>query len=169
MPRMKRVTVSGAVLEQEIFNVAPNTKNVKGAVPKPLTERTAEEKEKYNLKQALKRFIRIVNHNFSPAAFYVTNTFDNAHLPKDFKAARRVLNNYIRRLQYAFPGMVAVAVVGRGKRSGRIHIHCIISGVDEKTIREKWTHGKIKRIEPLREHNFYNGVDHGAEIGRAHV
>ena len=46
MPRMKRVTVSGAVLEQEIFNVAPNTKNVKGAVPKPLTERTAEEKEK---------------------------------------------------------------------------------------------------------------------------
>ncbi len=78
MPRMKRVTVSGAVLEQEIFNVAPNTKNVKGAVPKPLTERTAEEKEKYNLKQALKRFIRIVNHNFSPTAFYVTNTFDNS-------------------------------------------------------------------------------------------
>ena len=93
MPRMKRVTVSGAVLEQEIFNVAPNTKNVKGAVPKPLTERTAEEKEKYNLKQALKRFIRIVNHNFSPAAYYVTNTFDDAHLPQDFKAARRVLDN----------------------------------------------------------------------------
>ena len=45
MPRMKRVTVSGAVLEQEIFNVAPNTKNVKGAVPKPLTERTAGEFE----------------------------------------------------------------------------------------------------------------------------
>ena len=163
MLRMKRVTVSGAVLEQEIFNVAPNTKNVKGAVPKPLTERTAEEKEKYNLKQALKRFIRIVNHNFSPAAYYVTNTFDDAHLPQDFKAARRVLDNYIRRLQYAFPGMVAVAVMGRGKRSGRIHIHCIISGVDEKTIREKWTHGKIKRIEPLREHNFYNGVDHGRD------
>jgi len=55
MPRMKRVTVSGAVLEQEIFNVAPNTKNVKGAVPKPLTERTAEEKEKYNLK-IIKKF-----------------------------------------------------------------------------------------------------------------
>ncbi len=161
MPRMKRVTVSGAVLEQEVFNVAPNTKNLKNVMPKPLIERTEQEKEEYNIKQSLKRFIRIVNTNFDPHAYYVTLTFDDAHLPQDFKQARRKRDNYIRRLQYAFPGLVAVAVMGRGRRSGRIHIHCIISGADEKTIRKKWTEGKVVRIEPLREHNYYNGVDHG--------
>lgn len=163
MPRMKRVTVSGDVLEQEIFCVAPNTKNLKGAEPKPLTERTEEEKEEYNRKQSLKRFIRIVNTNFGPPAYYVTNTFDDEHLPQDFKGARRALDNYFRRLQYAFPDMVGVAVMGRGKRHGRIHIHCIISGVDEKTIREKWTQGAIVRAEHLRKHNFYDGVDHGRD------
>ena len=85
MPRMKRVTVSGAVLEQEIFNVAPNTKNLRDAAPKPAAERTEQEKEEYNLKQSLKRFIRIVNHNFNSKSYYVTLTFDDAHLPQDFK------------------------------------------------------------------------------------
>lgn len=164
MPRMKRVTVSGAVLEQEIFNVAPNTKNLRGAAPKPAAERTEQEKEEYNLKQSLKRFIRIVNHNFNSKSYYVTLTFDDAHLPQDFKGVRRALDNYIRRLQYLFPHMIAVAVMGRGKRTKRFHLHCIIAGVDEKTICGKWSAGSVKRIEPLREHNYYNGVDHGQDF-----
>ena len=163
MPRMKRITVSGAVLEQEIFNVSSNTKKLKDTEPVPLVERTIEEKEAYNLRQSLKRFIRTVNTNFDPSAYYVTLTFDDTHLPEDFKEARRLLNNYIRRLQYKFPKMVAVAVMGRGKRNGRIHIHCIISGVDKKTIERKWTLGKVIRIAPLRGHNFYHGIDHGQD------
>lgn len=163
MPRIKQVTVSGNVLEQEIFYVAPNTQKLKESTPKPQNIKTDDEKEEYNRKQSLKRFIRIVNTNFSPSAFYVTNTFDDAHLPADFKGARRFLDNYFRRLQYAFPLMVAVAVMGRGKRSGRIHIHCIISGPDEKTIREKWTGGAVVRADPLREHNYYSGVDRGRD------
>ena len=73
MPRMKRVTVSGVVLEQEIFNVAPNTKNLKGAIPKPLTERTAEEKEKYNLK-----FLDNAIHRIS--LIYYDNLIDENNL-----------------------------------------------------------------------------------------
>lgn len=155
MPRMKRITVSGAVLEQEIFNVSSNTKKLKDTEPVPLVERTIEEKEEYNLRQSLKRFIRTVNTNFDPRAYYVTLTFDDTHLPEDFKEARR--------LQYKFPKMIAVAVMGRGKHNGRIHIHCIISGVDKKTIERKWTLGKVIRIAPLRGHNFYHGIDHGQD------
>ena len=166
MPRMKRVTVSGAVLEQEIFNVAPNTKNLRGAAPKPAAERTEQEKAEYNRKQSLKRCIRTINATFEPfgsKAFYTTHTFDDAHLPKDYSGVRRVRDNYIKRLQYEFPDAVIVAFMGRGRRTKRFHLHCIIAGVDEKTIREKWKHGKVMRIEPLREHNYYNGIDHGRD------
>ena len=33
----------------------------------------------------------------------------------------------------------------------------------EEQIREKWNVGKVARIEHLREHNYYNGVDHGRD------
>lgn len=163
MPRVKRVTRSGDVLEQEVFYMAPNTKKIRGAAPKPPPDRTPEEKEIFNLKQSLKRFIRLFNHNFSPAAYYVTQTFDDLHLPPDYKGARRALDNYFRRLKYDYPQMVAVAVVGRGRKSGRLHIHCVISGVDRETIKNKWSLGAVSRIEPLREHNYYDGIDHGRD------
>lgn len=163
MPLCKRVTCSGVVLEQEVFHIAPNTQNLRQAEPKPLILRTDEEREEYNRKQSLKRFVRLVNANFSPTAYYVTLTYDNEHLAPDFAAAKRDLDNYIRRMQYAFPAMTAVAVMGRGKRGGRIHFHLIVSGATKRALAAKWTRGKVKRIEPLRAHNFYNGIDHGAD------
>ena len=163
MPLYKRTTRSGNILEQEVYNIAPNTKKLRGAEPNPLNIRTDEEKEEYNRKQSLKRFIRIVNTNFNPTSYYVTLTFDDEHLPPDFKSARRVLDNYTRRLQYSFPNLVMVAVMGRGKRSERIHFHLIVSGVDKEAISNKWTQGKVVRVDQLRKHNIYNGVDHGQD------
>ena len=163
MLRYKRITRSGAVLEQEVYDIAPNTKNLQKWEPKPINVRTHDEKEEYNRKKSLKRFVRIVNTNFSPKSFYVTLTYDNKQLPEDITDAKRDLDNYMRRLRYLFPAMVAVAVTGRGKRSGRIHFHLIISGIDRETILQKWTQGSVKRAEPLRQHNYYNGIDHGAD------
>lgn len=163
MPLFKRKTYSGVVLEQEVFVIAPNTKRMKKAEPKPPPDMTPEERQKYNDAQALRRFIRNVNANFGPWAFYVTLTFADAFLPATFKEARAILNNYIRRLQYAAPELVAVAVMGRGLKSGRIHYHLIISGVDAATIADRWKLGSVTRIENLRAHNIYNGKDHGAD------
>lgn len=163
MPLYMRKTRSGAVLEQEVYNIAPNTRNLRGAEPKPVNDRSDEEKETYNRKQSLKRFVRLVNTNFSHTAYYVTLTYDNEHLSTDFIAAKRDLDNYIRRLKYSFPDMVAIVVMGRGKKSGRIHFHLIISGVNPQAICQKWKRGQIKRVEPLREHNYYGGIDHGED------
>ena len=163
MPLFKRKTTSGVVLEQEIFDIAPQTKRLKAAEAKPPPEMTQEERQEYNDAQALRRFIRNVNTNFNPQSFYVTLTFSDDFLPDTFAEARQALNNYIRRLQYAAPALRAVAVMGRGDRNGRIHLHLIVSGVDEATITDRWRMGDVRRVEPLREHNIYNGKDHGAD------
>ena len=163
MPLFKRKTYSGVVLEQEIFNIAPNTKRLKKAEAKPPPEMTPEERQHYNDGQALRRFIRNINANFGPWAFYITLTFADDFLPATFKDARPILGNYIRRLQYAAPALEAVAVMGRGIKSGRIHFHLIVGGVDTATITDKWTMGAVKRVEPLRTHNIYNGKDHGTD------
>ena len=39
----------------------------------------------------------------------------------------------------------------------------VSNGLTEEQIQEKWDGGTIIRIEHLREHNYYNGVDHGRD------
>lgn len=81
----------------------------------------------------------------------------------DFPTAKRELDNYIRRLRRKYPNARIVAVMGRGKSTHRIHFHAIIEGVPEDFIREKWDGGEIVRIEHLKEHVKYDGVDHGQD------
>lgn len=161
--RVKRITRSGVVLECEIFSVADNTKNIRAAEPKATEVKTPEEREEYNNKKALKRMVRNVNASFNHHAYYVTLTFDDIHLPQDFVLAKKYRNNYIRRISRNYPYARIIAVMGRGRYSGRIHFHMIISGIPERIISEKWTYGTITRIEPLRRHNYYDGVDHGED------
>ncbi len=163
MPLYSRETVSGVVREREIFHIAPNTRNLKRAEPKPPPEMSDIERQHYLYMQSLRRFIRGFNANFNPLSLYITLTFDDKHLPGTFEDARPILNNYFRRIQYAAPGMVAVAVMGRGINTGRIHFHLVVAGADAATITDKWKLGEVKRIENLRAHNIYNGKDHGAD------
>ena len=53
--------------------------------------------------------------------------------------------------------------MGRGKHTQRIHFHMISDGIPESLIREQWGLGDVLRIEHLREHNYYNGVDYGRD------
>lgn len=162
MPRCKRRTFSGVVLEQEVFWVGENAKNLRDIEPKPPI-RSEAEKAAYNEKQSLKRFIRNINSNFTPDDYYVTLTLDNEHLIDTFPEAKRIRESYIRSLQRLFPGATLVTMMGRGKRSKRIHFHMLISGVPRKVISEKWVWGRIKNIEHLREQNYYERIDHGAD------
>lgn len=162
MPKCKRVTRAGAVLEQEVFDIADNLQHIRNACPRPVL-RNEEERREYNMKQSKKRFVRLVNANFCPADWYLTLTFDDAHLPDSREDAERQVSNYIRRLQYVNHDMVAVAVVGYGRKTKRLHAHLLVSGIEPEILLKKWTAGKIKRVEPLRRHNVYNGVDYGQD------
>ena len=39
----------------------------------------------------------------------------------------------------------------------------VSEGVPEEVIREKWGLGGVQRVVHLREHNYYDGVDHGCD------
>lgn len=54
------------------------TTEIEGNV-KPVNVRTEEEKARYNNHKSEKHFIRLVNTNFTSAAYYVTLTYNNEH------------------------------------------------------------------------------------------
>lgn len=162
MATFKKRTFSGAVCEIEIFN-APESRST-SLKPKPETVRTEEERKAYNRQKSQKHFVRLVNTNFSHDSYYTTLTYDNEHIPATYEAAEKALELYIRRLRRTNPQAKIIGVTGYGKRSGRLHHHLIISGVSECDIVSKWNGGEIVRAEHLREHNFYNGRDHGEDF-----
>lgn len=132
--RCLKKTQSGAVCEIEIYSVPDGVKLTKNTEPKPQNVRTDEEKARYNRHKSEKHFVRLVNTNFTSAAYYVTLTYDNEHLPPSYAEAVKNLENYVRRLRYSNPHAKIVAVTGCGSRSGRLHHHLIVSGVSEGDI-----------------------------------
>ncbi len=111
---------------------------------------------------------RLVNENFDERSLYSTLTMDDAHEVHTFGEARRVRDNFVRRLKNEFPDARIIIYMGRGKGTDRIHFHMLSAGVSEEAIRVKWRSGTVIRIRKLRKRNFYDGVDHGRDyIGLA--
>lgn len=162
MPRVKRRTFSGVVCEQEVYTVSDRVKNIKNAEPRERFK-TEEERLRHKWLISRRRHARIVNENFNTHSLYSTLTMDNEHEVHTFEEARRVRDLYVRRLKYANPDAQIIIYMGRGKSTNRIHFHMLSNGLDEKTIAEKWQAGSVMRIEHLRAHNYYDGVDHGQD------
>ncbi len=108
--RCLKKTRSGAVCEIEVYSVPDGVKLTKNTEPKPQNVRIDEEKARYNNHKSQKRFIRLVNTNFTSTGYYVTLTYDNEHLPESYAEAVKNLDNYIRRLRYSNPHAKIVAV-----------------------------------------------------------
>lgn len=162
--RCLKKTRSGVVCEIEVYSVPDGVKLTKNTEPKPQNVRTDEGKARYNNHKSQKRFIRLVNTNFTSTGYYVTLTYDNEHLPESYAEAVKNLDNYIRRLRYSNPHAKIVAVTGFGSRSGRLHHHLIVSGVSEGDLLGKWFLGDIAKVEHLRKDNYYNGLNHGEDF-----
>lgn len=162
MPRIKRRTYAGGVCEQEVFTVPDRVKNLKAAEP---IQRFKTEEERWKHKEGIakRHHAGIVNATFSPQSLYSTLTMDNDHEVHTFEEARRVRDLFVRRLKYAVPDAQITIYIGRGKSTSRIHFHMLANGLTEVLIRDKWQAGSIVRIEPLRDHNYYNGVDYGRD------
>lgn len=90
-------------------------------------------------------------------------TLNNEYEVHTFQEARRLRDNYTRRLMYHFPGARILIYMGRGKGTHRIHFHMVSEGIPEDMITKLWGMGEIVRIEHLREHNYYSGIDHGQD------
>lgn len=162
MKRVKVRTDSGVVTELVFYNVSDRADVKKAKPPRPRFKDEAERAE-FNLKIARKRHVRIFNVNFGPTSYYSTLTFSDAYEVHTFDDARRIRDNFIRRIQYRFPEARIMIYMGRGKSTHRIHFHMVSEGVPEGAIRKLWYLGEIKQINRLRAHNTYDGVDHGQD------
>ena len=160
--RIKRRIFSGVVCEQEVFSVSSKIKDIKTAEPRQRFK-TDEEREQHKLGISKRKHARMVNENFSPRSLYSTLTMDDEHEVHTFKDAKRTRDLFIRRLRYKMPAAQISIYMGRGKNTHRIHFHMLSDGVPEALIREQWKAGNVLRIEPMREHNYYNGVDYGQD------
>lgn len=159
MQRVKRRIFSGVVCEQEVYTVSDRA-NIKKAEPRPRFK-DDEERAQHRIGISKRKHQRLVNENFSPLSLYSTLTFDDDSEVHTFSEARRIRDNYFRRLQRACPDAKIIIYMGRGKSTNRIHFHMISDGIPEETISGKWNDGSVIHIRHLREHNYYNGVDYG--------
>lgn len=161
MKRVKRRIFSGVVCEQVVYNVSDRA-DIKKSEPRPRFKDEAE-REQHKTGISRRKFARIVNENFSPTSYYSTLTFADDCEVHTFREARRIRNNYARRLQRAFPDARFVIVMGRGKTTSRIHFHMLSDGIPEEVIGEKWNEGSVIHVRQLREHNYYDGIDYGQD------
>lgn len=163
MQRVKRRTFSGVVCEQEVYNVPDRIKSLEKAEPRPRFK-NEEERELHRIGISRRKHARLINENYGPTSLYSTLTLDNESEVHTFDEARRIRDLYVRRLKYHAPDAKINIYMGRGKTTFRIHFHMISEGVSEKLIRDLWGLGDVLRIEHLREHNYYNGVDYARMV-----
>lgn len=161
MKRVKRRIFAGAVCEQEVYTVSDRA-NVKTAEPRPRFK-NEEERVKHRLEISRRLHRRIVNENFSPKSLYSTLTFDDESEVHTFCEAKRIRDNFVKRLKRACPDAKIIIYMGRGKSTSRIHFHMLSDGVPEEIVVGKWTDGEVVHVRHLRTHNFYDGVDCGQD------
>ena len=159
--RVKVRTFSGVVCEQEVFTIS-NRADIRKAAYKPRFE-NEEDRAKHRNEISRRKHVRLFNENFSPTSLYSTLTFDLENEVHSAAECRIIRDLYFRRLKYAFPESVIFLYYGRGKATHRFHLHMVSEGIPEETIKKKWTFGEVSRITHLRAHNYYDGVDHGAD------
>ena len=162
MRKVKVRTFSGVVLEQEVFNIANNKKNLNTAKPQ-VRFKTDEERLRHKWLISRRRHAKVFNANVTPAWLYSTLTMDNDHEVHTFEEAKIIRDRYYDRLRRAHPDTKIFIYMGRGKSTSRIHFHMVSFGVPKETIIKKWIEGRIVRVEHVRKRNFYNGVDHGQD------
>lgn len=163
MKRLRKRIFAGAVLEQITFNVSDKVKNVAAAdLPRPRFE---SEKERIAHRDGIskRRHAQLFNENFSPTSLYSTLTFDVENEVHTFAEAKTIRRNLSRALKREFPDAVLFIYIGRGKGTHRIHLHMVSAGIPKAAIAEKWKYGPVMRIDKLRSHNHYNGIDHGQD------
>ena len=162
MKRVKRRIFAGAICEQEVYSVADDILVRQARPPRPRFKND-EERAIHKDKISERKFILLINENFSVTSFYTTFTFDHDNECHTVEECRTLMKKYIRRLKYKYPDAVIASVYGQGKTTSRFHVHMIIEGIPEEFIIKQWTYGEVKDCQHLREHNWYKGIDHGRD------
>lgn len=166
MKQMKRRIFAGAVCEQVVYCVPDGVRKPAEYDPEKRRKERFESEEEYSKFKAeisRRNHLRLFQANFSPTSIFSTLTFADEYELHTFPEAKVIARKLIRMLKYAYPDAVIFLYMGRGGSAGRIHYHMVSEGVPVEFIAAKWKYGAIKRFNNLREHNYYEGVDHGQD------
>ena len=164
MKMVKRRIFSGAICEQLVYLVPDAVRNIKDYEPRPPRFKTEADRQKHKTGISRRRHNRLFNANFTYRSLFSTLTFDDANEIYTFSEAKRIRDNFMRTLKRKYPDAVIFFYIGRGRSAHRIHFHMVSDGIPQEFIIEKWKYGKVVRINNLRKHNYYDGVDHGQDF-----
>ena len=122
------------------------------------TKLSSAARQRLNFRAAWQRLELILAANFDRRDWWVTLTYDDAHLPPDRQAAQKELGKYFRALRgqarragaeikYAYATEEMPDEPGGSKR---LHHHFALTraGLDVETVRTVWRRGGV-HIEPL--------------------
>ena len=167
MRRVKQRIFCGAVCEQIVYNVGDSA-DIRTAKPRKPRFENEEDRAAHREAISRRKNARLVNANFSPASLYSTLTFDLDSEVHTVAECKRERDNFYRRILYKYPAAKVYLVYGKGKHTGRFHLHMISDGVPEEEIGKLWGRGSVIDVKPLRRHNYYKNesgqlVDHGQD------
>lgn len=119
---------------------------------------TSEAQRKINLRQAEEKLEKKLDANFCSDDYYLTLDFKPTERPAGRQELSTLMKRYLRKMRnlYKKAGKVFkyVWVAEIGSR-GAVHIHIVISGIDDiKAVARAWTHGGTT-FKPMYEDGNY--------------
>lgn len=160
--RVKRRIFAGATCLQEVYN-APERANLKTVECRPRFK-DEEERARHKLGISRRKHAAMFNATFRPGDLYTTLTFDRENECHDYIDLKCLRDLYFRRLKYIAPDAIICIYMGRGATTHRYHLHMVSHGLTEDQITERWKFGSVRRVVPLRCHNYYGGEDCGEDF-----
>jgi hypothetical protein len=150
---------SGDMLESEIYPVYEKRKDI--PVREKVEKITNEWQEKLNEKNAKKKYVRLVNANFTKNDLLVTLTYKDKYLPTQKQAKKDVVNylNRIKRyrkklgleeLKYLYVLEYVDEPDQHKSKKIRVHHHIIMNQMDRDMAEDIWGKGRAeaKRLKP---------------------
>lgn len=153
-----KTIISGKYLECEIYPIYIHNKDAPRR-DKKKDSRTTQ--INLNDKNSQKRFIRLVNTNFTSNDLSIDLTYAGNYIPTE-KEARRDIQNYIRRLKNyrkkhnlePLKYVYVIEFLGEDERGNskkvRIHHHMIMNKMDRNIAEDLWGKGRVtaERLQP---------------------
>lgn len=150
----------GEFLDVEFFPVYKKA-NTRRSRYKP----TSEGQAVLNRRRSQRRLTRLIHTNFTERDCALHLTYADCFMPEDENVAKRNVQNYLRRLKrlYQKHGLELkyICVTEKGKKSGRLHHHLIISGgVSRDAVENVWKMGRANTKRLQFDENGVAGLSH---------
>lgn len=155
---MTKTVEAGNQFEVEIYPVFKSSRDLPDGIVTRKKE-TRQAQKNLNDANSRKKLTRLVHANFGPGDYWITFTFSDEHLPKNFKEMEKIRKNYfgkINRLRKkkGLANARYIYVEEEGTYgTERFHIHLVMdSELTKEEVESKWTWGRAN----IRTIN-YNG------------